>query len=447
MIVRPGSALATLLLLANVALAQHAPDEHAPAPTPESAAHDMPAQEATPLDAPVSITSAQGGSAAHGAAGHDASAKAALPAPIMVPASPFADRVRALNAAQSRMAMGDEKARAEISNLLKEVEEAIAATEPEGWKEARNVRAATIYLLCGGAPGRLREVYEAQFIGEEWAALLEASLRHAEGHSIAGAKALLTFDARAYPSTLGGHLALVQSGALISDDKAKAVLLLDLARLLMPASFVEEAALRREIGAIDPLWQHDKFLHLANGYASRYSASPYAPAFWRNLRAALLSVAPSLAPELATKFDAVLTRAQRGERAEFALALARNALLRGSFAFAQEQLGKADKVATDAALRKRIAAYRAVIDTLSEESANAPMAANVIDWSSLPNEDMTALKIAESAARRVRGAGVATTNETPPAPSGADSAPSPIIRESQEALDKADALLRQAARP
>ncbi|MCX7900234.1 MAG: hypothetical protein N2444_09170, partial [Methylocystis sp.] len=188
------------------------------------------------------------------------------------------DLVRALNSLQNRMAMGDKSARRAIMEQSALVELAIVATPPDGWAEERNVRAAALYLLCGGAPGKLREIYDAQFVPTPLAPLLEASLAQAETHK---ADALSKFDAREFPPILGGHIALIQGDALLGVDKQKALTFLDLARLLTPESLVEEAALRHEINALDPAQDAERLIRLAERYLSCYAASPSDDLFWR----------------------------------------------------------------------------------------------------------------------------------------------------------------------
>jgi chemotaxis protein MotC len=52
---------------------------------------------------------------------------------------------------------------------------------------------------------------------------------------------------RAIPSSMSGHIALVQGRCLPHSDAPAAIERLDDARLLLPGTLVEEAALRREI--------------------------------------------------------------------------------------------------------------------------------------------------------------------------------------------------------
>ena len=81
----------------------------------------------------------------------------------------------------------------------------------------------------------MREIHDAGFIVGDEAPLLEAALLNAEGDEGA-AERLAAFDPQRYPPLVGGHLALVQGGALVGKDNLQAIAKLDLARLLMPTS-------------------------------------------------------------------------------------------------------------------------------------------------------------------------------------------------------------------
>ena len=60
-------------------------------------------------------------------------------------------------------------------------------------------------------------------------------------------RGLAALNARSLPPTLGAEIALVQSALVAQNDLKATIERLDEARLLMPGTLVEEAALRREI--------------------------------------------------------------------------------------------------------------------------------------------------------------------------------------------------------
>lgn len=357
----------------------------------------------------------------------------------------FPDMVRDLNGMQNRMVMGDEKARENVARQFDLIERTIMTLEPETWTEEKNVRAAAIYLLCGGAPTNLREIFDAKFVSDELSPLLEAALRYAEGQDEAAAK-LMDFDARHFPPILGGHLALVQGGSVIGSDNARAIALLDLARLLMPASLVEEAALRREIRAVDPETDADKVSALVNRYVAKYTASPYAQNFWTELRSIVFSPSINADAELLAKFEGAIEKASTDQRLDIYLLLSRRAILNGRLGEAASKLDKAEQAADNPQAHKRIATYRNIVKSLSKGDASSASNLQDTDLSALTREDSEMLKIASGVLARLEkpaetdrhaiGASAAapevTANDEPP-----------IIASARVALEKSDELLKR----
>jgi chemotaxis protein MotC len=284
-------------------------------------------------------------------------------------AQDLADSVRTLNAAQNRMAVGKEKAKDQVAAQFETIEALIPTLEPEAWTQSRNIRAAIIYLLGGGAPENLREIHDAGFIVGDEALLLEAALLNAEGDERAAEK-IATFDPQQYPPLLGGHLALVQGGMLVGQDNAHAIAKLDLARLLMPTSLVEEAALRREIRALDLQNQREKIIALASIYAARYRASPYARHLVDDLRTLLRRPEIEDDPTFASKLEPVLDMAPASERLDIYLSSFRAALARGRLEEARQRLIKAIPVAQSVEARERLRAYQELIAGL--DAPNGP---------------------------------------------------------------------------
>lgn len=365
-----------------------------------------------------------------------------------VTAAEFTDMVRDLNTMQNRMVMGDERARTNVARQFDLIEQLIETLEPDTWKEERNVRAAAIYLLCGGAPTRLREIFDADFVPDELGPLLEASLRYAEGQDQAATK-LMDFDARRFPPMLGGHLALVQGGSVVGADNARAVTLLDLARLLMPASLVEEAALRREIRAVDPSRESDKLSALANRYVAKYAASPYAENFWAEIRAIVLDPSANANPARLSKFENTIDRASAAERLDIYLTLSRRALLEGRMNEANARLDRAERAAETPAARARVAAYRSAMKALSADDAASSSILRTVDAGALTGDDLEMLKIARAVLSRLEMAAtaVSTTAEAAPEKGAPSAASDPaILVSARAALERSDELLQRRTR-
>ncbi len=308
---------------------------------------------------------------------------------------------RDLNAMQNLMAEGRAGARDRAARQFDLIDKAIEAIEPDGWREERNVRAAIIYLLCGGAPAKLREILDAQFVDSKLAGLFAASVEYAEGREGGIPKALQDINARDFSPLLAGHLALVQGGALIGKDNARAISLFDLARLLMPASLVEEAALRREIAVLDLARESGKLAMLAARYIDKYAASPYAPSFWEAFRQATVGQEAFL--DRSEAFEPLFDKAAASQRLSLYLALARRALQAGKFDFAAKRIEKAAASATTPVARKRIDAYRLVLAALMEERGGEDLKA--LDQKQFDSEDAAMIAIASGVVSRLAARG------------------------------------------
>jgi chemotaxis protein MotC len=333
------------------------------------------------------------------------------------------------------MAHGDPSARTEVASRFDAIERSIESADPEMWTDEKNLRVAVVYLLCGGAPAGLREMLEAGFVGAPLAPLLEASLRYAEGQDV-GAKALADFNPRSLPPVLGGHLALVQGGSLIGVDNKKAVDLLDLARLLLPSSFVEEAALRREIPLLNPMDDYNKINLLASRYGEKYSKSPYAEAFWRQTGPAIVLRADDAA---IAKYGPVLRNLTAAARGGVDLGLARRSLLAGNFSKANEWIKLAEQERADATAQKRISVYLAVMKALNEGAG--PSALYALNTEGLNLEDADLLHVSSSVLSRSSAVNVKADVTDAATSSGDDSR---LVERIKEALASSSALLMRS---
>lgn len=354
-------------------------------------------------------------------------------------AADFPTIVRDLTILQNRMVSGDEEARKAVARQFERANMLVEGVEPERWLDDRYMKAAIVYLLCGGAPKPLREIYEAGFASGSLATLLDASLRYAEGQDARG-KALLDFDARDFPPLVGGHIALIQGASLIGTDDARAIDLLDLARLLMPGSLVEEAALRREIALLDPVESSDKLQLLATRYAAKYSASPYAEGFWKQFEAVYLTVASGRSGQGVAGLDGILEKAPGAFRRDAYMTLARNALLAGDFDKAGQALSKAETVATDSNGRKRVALLRAAIKSLGDIDATS-LDASMLAGASPQDQELA--RIVAGVIARIK-ASEGRRFDLEKADNAASEQVDSVILAGREALEQTDALLKRA---
>jgi chemotaxis protein MotC len=347
--------------------------------------------------------------------------------------------VRKLNSLQNAMARGVATARASIPAQVERIERAISTLEADAWKERGNARAAATFLLCGGSPRLVRRIADAHLFAETETPLIEAVLAYAEGRSRDATQLLAPIDPKTQPATLGGHLALVRGGLLIGADDARARELFDLARLLVPSSLVEEAALRRELSIVDPLQETDKTLLLARRYVSQYSKSPFARNFWNEFRAVTLRVASHMTEDRLAEFLAPFDVTPAAVRFEVRMAIAQEAILHGRSKLAAEQTERAASLADVGAGKARVALYRAALMALDGEFREAAARIAEIDAKSLTPRDRELREIVSGVMERLQ---VEPDSAVVAALSPREE--STIEREARRALADSETVLRRA---
>ena len=210
--------------------------------------------------------------------------------PILVASHAFADpapptaeapyvAVRSLQSLQDQVAHGDASAQSAQPKLIAHIADVFLAVDPAVWKEPRNTRAAVLFLLSGGKPSVVRTVLSRSETAPDLDRLLKGALAYGEGQDEAARTLLDPVDPRTLPSGLGGQVALIQAALQADRNPAKASRSLDLARLLMPGTLVEEAALRRQIFLMSGPEATDKFSLLSRQYIRRFKTSVYAANF------------------------------------------------------------------------------------------------------------------------------------------------------------------------
>lgn len=314
----------------------------------------------------------------------------------------FVELVRKLSSLQNAMARGAANARDAIPGHVEQIQAAIATAEADSWKERANARASATFLLGGGSPRAIRKVFDAHLFSDADRQLVDATLAYAEGRSQEARLMFAQIDPKTQPATLGAHLALVLGGLLIGSDNARSRELLDLARLLMPSSLVEEAALRREIAIVDPLNESGKFLLLARRYVAQYSRSPFARNFWGEIRAATTRVATSVDAAQLAEFLALFDELPADARFELHMAIARDAILRGRLELAARETDRSEPLADTRQAKARVALHRAALTALGGDFETAASDLAGIDSKSLGPRDMEVRSVVAGAIDRLR---------------------------------------------
>jgi chemotaxis protein MotC len=316
---------------------------------------------------------------------------------------------------QARIAAGDKAAYASQAERMSAVGAAIGAAKPEVWRSKRETDSAVIYLLCGGQPRDIVRLVESGAVPASEIPQMRGALAYVLGNEPEAEKRLSAIDARQLPLRLAGPMAFAQSVIETSRNPAKAIELLDLARLLAPGTLVEEAALRREIMLVADQHDVDRIAHLARQYASRYGASVYADSFLQALAGALAQYGAVDSPENFSKFKSFFAALAPETRREFLLGLARAAMLNGRFDVAATAAAAAlSGVAPDSVDEARGKLYDAMARILTPDYDAGLAELQAIAPAKLDRRDQELLAAARGVAAFLRQ-GPADTAEQPPA--------------------------------
>ncbi len=136
----------------------------------------------------------------------------------------------------------------------------------------------------------------------------------------------------------------MQGGLSIGDDNARAIAHFDLARLLLPGSLVEEAALRRETMILDARTQSQKLLMLAKRYVSKYPSSPFAKSFWTGFKRLLVANALKVEFARLAELEEIIEALAPSSRLDIHFAIARKAILNGRLDVATAEIAKMERI-------------------------------------------------------------------------------------------------------
>ena len=237
--------------------------------------------------------------------------------------------MRTLQVLQEQVAHGNTTAQTAQPQLMAHIAEGFLAADPAVWSEPRNARAAVLFLLSGGRPNVIRSVLERARFPAGIDRLLKGALAYGEGQDEIARQLLGGVDPQTVPTALGAHLALVQATLSADQDAAKAIKLLDVARLLAPGTLIEEAALRREVFLLINKGASDKAMLLSRQYFRRYRTSSYADNFRQRFADAAIRMAVAGDTKQLSQLDSVLNEVPAGETRAFYLLVGRTALLDG----------------------------------------------------------------------------------------------------------------------
>ncbi|WP_106752558.1 chemotaxis protein [Pannonibacter carbonis] len=253
---------------------------------------------------------------------------------------PF-ELVRTLQALQGEVAKGSREAHLAQRTLLGRMNAEFLAAPAETWADQRNARAAVIYLLSGGNPKVMHQLVELSPPPAVEMDLMRGAIAYVDGRGEEARRLLARFEPMDIPPNLGGQIALVRAALEVSANPPEALRLLGVARLLMPGTLVEEAALRREVFLAGKIGEIDRFQSLSIRYLRRFKSSIYAGDFQRRFGLALEGLGFGTDERRFALLETLLTEFEPAEQRTYFLAVTRQAVTHGHLDIARKA---ADKV-------------------------------------------------------------------------------------------------------
>jgi chemotaxis protein MotC len=239
--------------------------------------------------------------------------------------------IRALQSLQTQIVQGRARAREDQPKMLADIGKHFAATPQELWVDPRNARAAVIWLLSGGSPRTMRGILRHQTFAKSELNLARGVLAFAEGRAAEARDLLKPIEPRTLDPVLGGQLALVLAALVLSEDMAKSIEYLGVARLLAPGSLIEETALRRQISLVGQTSDAAAFAALSRQYARRFKTSLYAQEFRETFAQSFMRIGTRASDEQLVNLEPILESFEIDERCRLSILIARASLLEGAW--------------------------------------------------------------------------------------------------------------------
>lgn len=292
----------------------------------------------------------------------------ALAAGAPAGAQTISDLTFELQSLQTRIAAGDKAGYAAQSERIAAIGAAIVAASPDVWKSKRETDAAVVYLLSAGQPHDIVRLLDSGAVPPSEIPLMRGALAYVLGNEDEAQKRLAGIDPRSLGLRLAAPIAFAQSVLETKRDPAKAIALLDLARLLAPGTLIEEAALRREVMLVSDQRDVDRVAFLSRQYAARFGGSIYADGFLHTLANSLTQTRTVDSPATFAKFAAFFAALAPEARRSFLLAVSRAADLDAKFEVAAAAAREALRVVVpDSADEARAKLYEAMARILTLE--------------------------------------------------------------------------------
>ncbi|HWU61410.1 MAG TPA: chemotaxis protein [Ensifer sp.] len=192
------------------------------------------------------------------------------------PSLPIYKLVRSLEDVQDKIVSGDLKAVEMQRFMIGMIDRRLRTAGPDEFNDLRNVDAAMIYAMSGGNPATLDTLIAHDARGNFDTRLTNALLMYLGGKGGSANKTLDEIVPEYKSTSIGPYLALVAANVVMQTKPDLALKYFDWARLSLPGTIVEEAALRRSLIITVKQNNIESSIRFARLYLSRFPTSPYA---------------------------------------------------------------------------------------------------------------------------------------------------------------------------
>jgi chemotaxis protein MotC len=297
--------------------------------------------------------------------------------------------VRSIQAIQDQIVLGNANAKAKLPQVIMQLSERLLAAKPEVWRDAKNARAAIVYTLSGGTAKVIRKVIEIGLSPAPDLELMRATLAYVEGRHDEAKKSLSQIDASALAPAVGGHIAMIQSALIAKDDPREALRLLDKARVMLPGTLVEEAALRRALILAEEVSDIDKFAALSSEYVWRFPNSEYFESFRQQFAAAVIHFSLAADSNESAKIEKLIGILEPASRLRLYLQIGYRGIIGGKAGAALVAAVKAKQLSQDGTPEQtRAAFYEAAALLLTGNFESGVAELNSVDARRLPRQDV-----------------------------------------------------------
>ncbi|MEM9356966.1 MAG: chemotaxis protein MotC [Pseudomonadota bacterium] len=297
--------------------------------------------------------------------------------------------IRQITALQDSIARGSTTALAAKPILARRVASMLTDLDKTGLAEPSTANALLTFALSGADPRVIRAVLDGAVLAPPFDRLLPGALAYLEGRRNDAVRHFSAVETANLGDVAKGPVHLALAALRVENNPTAALKHLDQARIALPGTLVEEAALRRAVLITAEQNDAKQFERLAGRYLRKFRTSIYAGNFRKRLSAALTRMQFLDEPDGFARLNRILEPMSAAGKRELYLALARSAVENGRTMIAARSAAMAaadvEPGSLDDTRARLYAAAAEVVDPLVGDEALSAL--EVLDPIQLPVQD------------------------------------------------------------